>query len=234
MGGLARNHCQSEEKMQRLRYATIALTILFCSLTSAAAEVRIGIGLPNVRIGINLPLYPELVPVPGYPVYYAPQVHANLFFYDGLYWAYYGDNWYASSWYNGPWGYVGPEYVPLFILRIPVRYYRQPPASFRGWKADAPPRWGKHWGRDWEKKRKGWESWQRNAVPERAPLPLYQREYGKERYPGPAEQERVRGGQYRYDPREEVVRDHYRRPPEKRREWEQERNGGRERGRRGD
>ena len=38
-----------------------------------------GIGLPGVSIGINLPLYPELVPVPGYPVYYAPRLKATRF-----------------------------------------------------------------------------------------------------------------------------------------------------------
>jgi hypothetical protein len=34
-----------------------------------------------------------------------------------MYWAYERDNWYASSWYNGPWGLVGPEVVPVFVLR---------------------------------------------------------------------------------------------------------------------
>lgn len=32
------------------------------------------------------PAYPDLVQVPGYPVYYAPRVNENLFFYDGQYW----------------------------------------------------------------------------------------------------------------------------------------------------
>ena len=101
--------------------------VLLCSITSAGAQLSVGIGLPGVSIGINLPVYPQLVPVPGYPVYYAPQVNSNYFFYDGMYWVYQRDNWYASSWYNGPWGLVAPEVVPLFVLRVPVRYYRQPP-----------------------------------------------------------------------------------------------------------
>ena len=134
--------------MQKIRYGFVVLWIALCSVTSASAQVSIGIGLPNVSIGINLPLFPELVPVPGYPVYYAPRVDANYFFYDGMYWVYQDDNWYASSWYNGPWGLVEPEVVPLFILRIPVRYYRQPPVYFRGWQSNAPPRWGQHWGHD--------------------------------------------------------------------------------------
>src|SRR5450759_1539098 len=120
-----------EDIMQKIRYGLIVVGMLLCLMTSAEAQVSIGIGLPNVSIGINLPLYPELVPVSGYPVYYAPRVDANYFFYDGMYWVYQDDNWYASSWYNGPWGFVEPNVVPLYILRVPVRYYRQPPAYFR-------------------------------------------------------------------------------------------------------
>src|SRR5436189_274112 len=137
-----------------MRAGLIVLWMVLCSMTSAVAQVSIGIGLPNVSIGINLPLYPELVPVPGYPVYYAPRMEANYFFYDGMYWVYQGDTWYASSWYNGPWWVARPEVVPVFVLRIPVGYYRRPPVYFRGWRPDAPPRWGEHWGRDWEQRRR--------------------------------------------------------------------------------
>jgi hypothetical protein len=91
--------------------------------------VSVGIGLPSVSIGINLPSFPSLVVVPGYPVYYAPRVDANLFFYDGVYWVYQENNWYASTWYNGPWGLVAPEIVPAFVLRVPVRYYCTAPGS---------------------------------------------------------------------------------------------------------
>ena len=70
------------------------------------------------RIGVNLPVYPTLQRVPGHPVYYAPGLESNYFFYDGLYWVYEQDDWYASSWYNGPWGRVAPDGVPLFIEEV--------------------------------------------------------------------------------------------------------------------
>ncbi len=202
--------------MHKFSYGFIAFWMLICSVTSAAAEVSIGIGLPNVSIGINLPLYPELVPVPGYPVYYAPRVDGNYFFYDGMFWVYLGDNWYASSWYNGPWSLVEPEIVPLFILRIPVRYYRQPPAYFRGWQPDAPPRWGQHWGHGWEERRGGWERWNRNSPPKRAPLPVYQRQYAGDRYPRAEQQHRLRSEAYRYQPRDRAVRQHFKQQVEHR------------------
>ena len=196
--------------MPKVRYVFTALGLLLYSVAFSAVQVSIGIGFPNVSIGINLPAYPELVPVPGYPVYYAPRLEANFFFYDGMYWVYQDDYWYASSWYNGPWALVDPEVVPFFILRIPVRYYRRPPVYFRGWRPDAPPRWGDHWGHDWERHRSGWDRWDRRSAPAPAPLPAYQRQYSGDRYPRQVEQQHeLQQQNYRYQPREPVVQQHF-------------------------
>ena len=183
-----------------MRKGLILLSILLCSITSATAQVSFGLS-----IGINQPAYPELVPVPGYPVYYAPQVDSNYFFYDGMYWVYEQDNWYMSPWYNGPWDLMAPEAVPLFVLRIPVRYYRRRPAYFQGWSSDAPPRWGEHWGNTWEQRRRGWDTWDRRSVPRPAPLPVYQRQYSGDQYPPPAQQQVLQSQNYRYQPRDPVV-----------------------------
>ncbi len=177
-----------------------------------ATRVSVGVSSPGARIGIYFSTYPDLVPIPGYPVYYAPGVNANYFFYDGLYWVFYGDNWYVSSWYNGPWDMVSYYDVPVFVLRIPVRYYRVPPPYFRGWRADAPPRWGEHWGREWEQRRSGWDHWDRSAVPAPAPLPTYQRNYSGDRYPREVEQQHtIRSEHYRYQPREPVAQQYFQR-----------------------
>jgi len=169
-----------------------------------------GSGYSGVSIGINYSTYPDFVAIPGYPVYYAPRVDSNFFFYDGLYWVFQGDNWYASSWYNGPWDYVGYYDVPAYVLRVPVRYYRQPPPYFRGWRADAPPRWGDHWGRDWERRRSGWDRWDHRAAPAPAPLPAYQRNYSGDRYPRAVEQQHtIRSEHYRYQPREPVTQQYF-------------------------
>lgn len=192
-----------------MRNKLILLFMLFGLAAPVTAQVSIGIGLPNVSIGINLHSYPQLVPVPGYPVYYAPQLRSNYFFYDGLYWIYQDDRWYASTWYNGPWGIVAPEVVPVFVLRIPVRYYRRPPAFFRGWQPDAPPRWGQHWGNEWEQRRGGWDRWERSSAPAPAPLPVYQRKYSGDRYPQLERQQELQGRNYRYQPNDPAVREHY-------------------------
>jgi hypothetical protein len=182
---------------------------------SAAAQVSVGIRLPGVSIGINVPRFPDLVAVPGYPVYYAPELDWNFFFYDGLYWIYTDDQWYASSWYDGPWDAMDSDSVPYFILRVPVRYYRRPPVYFRGWAAEAPPRWGEHWGRQWEQRRAGWDRWDRASAPAPAPLPTYQRNYSGDRYPGFDQQYAVRSQNYHYEPREPVVRREYQKAPER-------------------
>ena len=195
-----------------MRYALVVLSMLFCTATSTLAQVSVGVGIavPGVSIGVNVPAYPELVVVPGYPVYYAPRLRSNYFFYDGMYWVYVDDNWYASYWYNGPWSLVGPEVVPVFLLRVPVRYYRAPPTYFGGWRSDAPPRWGQHWGPQWQQRRTGWDRWNRTSAPAPAPLPVYQRQYSGDRYPRAVDQQQALQGQrYRYRPRDAVVRQHY-------------------------
>ena len=187
----------------------VLLLVLSCSATPGAAQVSIDIGLPSVNIGINVPVFPELVVVPGHPVYYAPRLDVNYFFYDGMYWVYQRDYWYASYWYNGPWRLVAPEVVPVFILRVPVRYYRHPPVYFREWRADAPPRWGEHWGREWEQRRSGWDRWSRGSAPAPAPLPVYQRQYSGHRYPPAAQQQALHNKNYRYEPQDSVARQVY-------------------------
>ncbi len=173
-----------------IRAFVLALLLL---TVSARAEI-------DVSIGINLPVYPDLVPVPGYPVYYAPNLENNYFFYDGLYWVYADDNWYESDWYNGPWEPVDPIYVPLYLLRVPVQYYRRPPRYFHDWAANQPPHWDQHWGNDWARHRSGWNHWNHNAVPARAPLPTYQRQYSGDRYTSLDQQRNLVRKNYQYRP----------------------------------
>jgi hypothetical protein len=194
-----------------MRYVLLAILVLLypAMSTQAQAQTQIGVSIGNrgVSLGFSMSTYPTLVAIPGYPVYYDPQVDENYFFYDGLYWVYGDDNWYSSPWYNGPWDLVSPAYVPLFVLRVPVRYYRRPPSYFRGWRADAAPRWGQHWGPSWERQRSGWDRWDRRSVPRAAPLPTYQRNYTGSRYPRQISQQRsIASRNYRYQPQEAASR----------------------------
>jgi hypothetical protein len=188
----------------------LLLVIVGCTqlaVAPAAAQVSVGINVPAVSIGINLPVFPRLVVVPSYPVYYAPAVHANYFFYDGFYWVFNVEDgqWYSSSWYNGPWVFVEPWYVPQPILVVPFRFYRVRPVYWGGWAFDAPPRWGHHWGREWEARRGGWDRWDRTRAIAPAPLPVYQREYTRGRYPAPAQQAIIHNERYKYQAKDTHV-----------------------------
>jgi hypothetical protein len=210
----------------KMRYLPLALSLMFSPVIAVHAQIGVDIGLPGVNIGFDMPTYPRMVQVPGYPVYYDPGASSNYFFYDGAYWVYQRDNWYASSWYNGPWQEVGPGDVPLFMLRIPVRYYREPPAYFRGWSVDAAPRWGDHWGQSWSSQHNGWDKWNRNSVPMAAPLPIYQQQYSGARYPRTVTQQAsIRTQDYRYQPREAVTRQIQQQSPTKSRAVAQTRQG---------
>lgn len=62
----AKDSCIKTEG-KKIRNGLMVLSILLCSITSAAAQVSVSIGLPGLSIGINQPVYPELVAVPGVP-----------------------------------------------------------------------------------------------------------------------------------------------------------------------
>jgi len=203
------NRKRHQHNRATLRHALIALSLLSApvmQVAPAAAQAGIGVSISGISIGIHQPFYPELVLVPGTPVYYAPHAQTNYFFYDGLFWVYQDDRWYASAWYDGPWDPVDPYYVPLFVLRVPVQYYPRPPAHFYGWVVTAPPRWDIHWGPRWVQHRHGWDHWDYRAIPRPAPPPLYQRHYSGDRYPRAEVQHDLRDQHYRYQPRDAAVR----------------------------
>ena len=189
-----------------MRHALIGLLLLGATLVAAPANAQV-----SVSIGINVPAFPTLVRIPDYPVYYAPSLRANYFFYDGLYWVFGADgNWYESPWYNGPWELVDPFDVPVFLLRVPVRYYHARPAWFRGWAYDAPPHWGSHWGSSWQSRHAGWDRWNRSSSPAPAPLPTYQRSYSGSRYPvNTAQQAAIQTQNYSYTPRDRVAQQRF-------------------------
>jgi len=179
---------------------------LITILAMAASTLMPPAANASVNIAINIVQYPALQRIPGYPVYYAPRLHANYFFYDGLYWVYVDDAWYASPWFDGPWDLVAIDSVPLFILRIPVRYYLSRPAMFSGWAINAPPRWDRVWGPDWAHRHANWQRWNRAAAPAPAPLPKYQQRFTRANYPTDLQRRELAQQHYRYRPHDPQAR----------------------------
>jgi hypothetical protein len=120
------------------------LGLLVVTATAVPVQAQV-----HVDIGIQLPGPPPFVVIPGMPVFYAPHAPANVFFYAHQYWAFANDGWYVGPGWNGPWTVVPPMTVPAPILHVPVRYYPVPPPPWRAWRADQPPHWESHYGREW-------------------------------------------------------------------------------------
>ncbi len=125
-------------KMRLLRRvlvgALVAGTILAAGVVAAEVSVNVNIGPPPPPLVVAAP--PALVVVPGTPVYYAPQVQYNYFFYDGRYYTVHDGAWFYAPAYNGPWVFVAPGLVPRPVLAVPVQYYKVPPGH---WKHGGPP-----------------------------------------------------------------------------------------------
>jgi hypothetical protein len=131
---------------QMLLGSVMAVAVLVGSTGTGHAWV-------SLDLGIHLGSPPQFVQVPETPVSYAPAVGANLFLYDGHFFAFKGGIWFGGPGYNGPWSEVRPEYIPRPILAVPVRYYHERPREWSHWRREAAPRWAPTWGNRWEERR---------------------------------------------------------------------------------
>ena len=131
----------------------LVLAVLIVAAVAAPGQAQV-----QINVGIELPGPPALAVIPGVPVYYAPRAPKNIFFYGHQYWLYHGDGWYTGPNWNGPWAVVEAIHVPRPILHVPVRYFHVRPPHWKGWHHDGPPRWDRHWGRDWHEAdhQRGW------------------------------------------------------------------------------
>jgi hypothetical protein len=122
----------------------------------AAAAVNLAPLAParaaDVHIGITIAAPPQLVVVPRMPVYYAPALPYNYFFYNGQYYLFHEGRWFYGPTYNGPWHFIALEYVPVPVLRVPVQYYKAPPGHWK--RRKGPPPWAPAWGhgKSWERR----------------------------------------------------------------------------------
>ena len=104
--------------------------------SAMASDVKINIGPSVPPIVLTAP--PQLVVVPGTPVYYAPDISADIFVYKGHYYAVRHGVWSMAPAYSGPWAVIQIGQVPAPVLAVPVDYYKIPPGHL---KKHAPPPW---------------------------------------------------------------------------------------------
>jgi hypothetical protein len=130
--------------LRRVLMLAAAAALLFSGASATASDVKIHIGLGIPPMVLTAP--PQLVVVPGTPVYYAPDVSANLFFYKGRYYTVANGVWAMAPAYTGPWAVIQIGQVPTPVVAVPVEYYKIPPGQL---KKHGPPPWagqghGKH------------------------------------------------------------------------------------------
>ncbi|MRR05552.1 MAG: hypothetical protein EG828_01195 [Deltaproteobacteria bacterium] len=124
--------------------AGVAINLPGFGLSVNPAGVGLNIGLPWVVAPAPAYAYPdtsyaapyETVVAGAAPVFVLPPelgfyvavgVPYDLFFYNNSYYIYRGNNWYNSSYYNGPWTQMYHSNIPYLFNRYPferVRHYR--------------------------------------------------------------------------------------------------------------
>ncbi len=112
---------------KKLLILAMLVTLLSLPGLGAADSFSLGVNTGNVSIGVHLGAPPSMVLVPGLPVYRAPEVNGNYFYYSGQYYLEQDGVWFAALRYNGPWVVV--RQVPAPVLAVPVTYYKIPPGQ---------------------------------------------------------------------------------------------------------
>ncbi|MCX5817717.1 MAG: hypothetical protein NTX75_16005 [Proteobacteria bacterium] len=128
--------------MKKRIYGIIGLVFLLGALmplgeikeTAAQVQVDINIGPPPIVVAAP----PAVVMVPRSKVYFVPDPHIDVFFYNGYWWSPRGNQWYRSRAYKGPWGVVERRYVPAPVHRVPrdyrVVYEKEKHIPYGQWK----------------------------------------------------------------------------------------------------
>ena len=142
-----------------MRYSRVFLLSLLAAavlgdVEIAEAEVNVNIHLGPPSIVAAEP--PAVVMVPQSRLYFVPDPHVEIFFFNGYWWSPRGEVWYRSRAYNGPWGVIERTRVPRAVIYMPrdyrARYERERPIPYGQWKKEH-----HSWERENRKAHKKWE-----------------------------------------------------------------------------
>lgn len=107
--------------------AVLTAVVLTATAMPARGDVNVGInvGTPAPPPVIVAP--PQLVVVPGTPVYFVPSAAFNVFVFGGKYYSFHNGVWFLASGHKGPWKVIALESVPQPVRGVPISYYKIPP-----------------------------------------------------------------------------------------------------------
>ena len=129
----------------------LALVIGVSIPTMTRAEVNVSIVLPP-PIVFSQP--PELIVLPDTYVYVVPDIHEEIFFYDGFWWRPWEGRWYRSPYYDRGWAYYNN--VPSFYFDVDPGwrgYYRDHNWYGHRWNYERIPN---------QQLQQNWKSWDTN------------------------------------------------------------------------
>ncbi|MBF0413836.1 MAG: hypothetical protein HQK70_14165 [Desulfamplus sp.] len=130
--------------MKKLLAGTLLLALALAPVpTMAGSNIGFSLSLPSIVFESS----PELVVLPGTNIYVAPDVDAEIFFYNGWWWRPSQGRWYRSRNYDAGWSHY--QRVPSFYRQIPS-----------GWRNDY--RHNRWQGREWHQQRTPYHNVQRN------------------------------------------------------------------------
>jgi hypothetical protein len=135
--------------MKRVTVNIILMAAAVCLSQAGPAladSLSIGVQTDSLSLGINIGAPPQVVIVPGTPVYQAPSLPYNYFVYRHRYYLFHQGMWLSAAHYNGPWTVIALERVPQPILVVPVNYYKVPPGHWK--QKHGPPPWAHAKGHD--------------------------------------------------------------------------------------
>jgi hypothetical protein len=138
-------------KMKKLLFGTmlLALVIVVPIPTMAAVDINVAIPLPP-PIASQAP--PDVIAMPDTnDVYAAPDINADLFFWNGWWWRLWEGRWYRSHYYNQGWGYYNN--VPSFYFDVDPGwrgYYRDHNWNGHRWNYERIPN---------QRLQQNWKSW---------------------------------------------------------------------------
>jgi hypothetical protein len=140
--------------LKQLLFGTTLLALVTVVSVPAMAQVAINVNIPlPPPIVFNAP--PNVVAMPDTnDVYAAPDINADLFFWNGWWWRLWDGRWYRSPYYDRGWGYYNR--VPSFYFDVDPGwrgFYRNHNWRGRPWNYERIPQ---------QQLQQSWKSWHAN------------------------------------------------------------------------
>ena len=114
----------SRKIVQMTVLACALFSVILTTVTPASAQVNV-----NINIGPPPPVVvhaaPTMLFLPEPAIYVAVGTPYDIFFIDGRYYYFHGDNWFWASGYRGPWVHVVYRSLPLGLRKFKVHHLRQ-------------------------------------------------------------------------------------------------------------